>query len=217
MDTCLSQRRTFAQNVYDERSGRGACGCERADAVGLVARSAHGLWHLLGVPRGCADPPDGARHCGIPHAPSRPGRLWPVHARDRAGGLWRIAHRVDLLARDDQLRRSHERLGADRRHGGARTSSRGCCSVSPSSRPPYPVGIIFREPRLAGYLALAAVEIPLLSFCQAHINVLVGLGGFRTRALAPVGRWVGRLLLTRIGRGQPKARGSATSSSERRN
>jgi O-antigen/teichoic acid export membrane protein len=81
-----------------------------------------------------------------------------------------------------------------------------------------PVGIVFREQRLAGYLALAAVEIPLLSFCQAHINVLVGLGGFRD-SRAGAGRPLGRaaLLLTRIGRGQPKARGSATSSSERRN
>jgi O-antigen/teichoic acid export membrane protein len=58
-----------------------------------------------------------------------------------------------------------------------------------------PVGTLLDEPRLAGFLALAALDIPLFSFCQAHINVLVGLGGFRIRALAPVGRWLGRLFL----------------------
>ena len=59
----------------------------------------------------------------------------------------------------------------------------------------YPVSALLDEPRLAGCLALAAVDIPLFSLSQAHLNVLVGRGGFRMRAAAPVGRWVGRLVL----------------------
>jgi O-antigen/teichoic acid export membrane protein len=58
-----------------------------------------------------------------------------------------------------------------------------------------PLSALLGEPRLAGYVALAAVDIPLFSLSQAHLNVLVGRGGFRLRAAAPVGRWVGRLLL----------------------
>jgi len=59
----------------------------------------------------------------------------------------------------------------------------------------YPASAWLGEPRLAGYLALAAVDIPLFSLSQAHLNVLVGRGGFRLRAAAPVGRWMGRLAL----------------------
>jgi O-antigen/teichoic acid export membrane protein len=58
-----------------------------------------------------------------------------------------------------------------------------------------PIAALLGEPRLAGYLAFAAADIPLFALSQAHINVLVGLGGFRLRALAPVGRWIGRLVL----------------------
>ncbi|MDR7543514.1 MAG: oligosaccharide flippase family protein [Armatimonadota bacterium] len=51
------------------------------------------------------------------------------------------------------------------------------------------------EPTLAGYLRLFAVDIPLVTVVHAHRSLLVGVGGFRSRALAAAVRWIARLLL----------------------
>jgi O-antigen/teichoic acid export membrane protein len=50
-------------------------------------------------------------------------------------------------------------------------------------------------PELAWPVRLAAIDIPLFVAGQAHLNILVGLGRFRHRALAGALRWVTRLLL----------------------
>ena len=57
-----------------------------------------------------------------------------------------------------------------------------------------PIAAILHEPHLVNYLRLFSLDIPLFSLAQAHRNILVGLGGFRERALASAGRWVTRLL-----------------------
>ena len=56
-----------------------------------------------------------------------------------------------------------------------------------------PLAALLHEPHLAGYLRLFSLDIPLFSLAQAHRNILVGIGGFRERALASAGRWVTRL------------------------
>src|SRR6202162_2910339 len=56
-----------------------------------------------------------------------------------------------------------------------------------------PLAALLHEPHLAGYLRLFSLDIPLFSLAQAHRNILVGIGGFRGRALASAGRWVTRL------------------------
>ncbi len=58
-----------------------------------------------------------------------------------------------------------------------------------------PLAALLHEPRLAGYLRLFSLDIPLFALAQAHRNILVGIGGFRERALASAGRWVSRLLI----------------------
>jgi len=57
-----------------------------------------------------------------------------------------------------------------------------------------PIAALLHEPHLVSYLRLFSLDIPLFSLAQAHRNILVGLGGFRERALASAGRWVTRLL-----------------------
>ena len=54
---------------------------------------------------------------------------------------------------------------------------------------------LLNETVLSIYLKLLSFDILLFSLAQAHQNILVGLGGFRQRALASAGRWLGRLLL----------------------
>jgi O-antigen/teichoic acid export membrane protein len=58
-----------------------------------------------------------------------------------------------------------------------------------------PLAALLHEPHLAGYLRLFSLDIPLFSLAQAHRNILVGIGGFRERALASAGRWISRLLV----------------------
>jgi O-antigen/teichoic acid export membrane protein len=58
-----------------------------------------------------------------------------------------------------------------------------------------PLATLFHEPRLAGYLRLFSLEIPLFVLAQAHRNILVGIGGLRERALTSAGRWISRLVL----------------------
>lgn len=54
---------------------------------------------------------------------------------------------------------------------------------------------VFREPTLAGYLRLFALDIPLFTLTQAHRNILIGIGNFKQQALASAVRWISRLLL----------------------
>jgi O-antigen/teichoic acid export membrane protein len=58
-----------------------------------------------------------------------------------------------------------------------------------------PIASLLQEPSLAVYLPLFAVDIPLFTLAQAHRNILTGIGRFRPRALASVGRWISRLVL----------------------
>lgn len=51
------------------------------------------------------------------------------------------------------------------------------------------------EPRLLWLLRLFAFDLPLFALAQAHQQILVALGHFRTRALLPVVRWTVRLSL----------------------
>jgi O-antigen/teichoic acid export membrane protein len=57
---------------------------------------------------------------------------------------------------------------------------------------------LLHEPQLAGYLRLFSLDIPLFSLAQAHRNILVGIGGFRERAIASAGRWLTRLLASAL-------------------
>lgn len=58
-----------------------------------------------------------------------------------------------------------------------------------------PIATILNEPVLATYLRLLAIDIPLFSLAHAHQHILIGIGGFRQRALASAGHWIARLLL----------------------
>jgi O-antigen/teichoic acid export membrane protein len=58
-----------------------------------------------------------------------------------------------------------------------------------------PLATVLHEPQLAGYLRLFSIDIPLFSLAQAHRNILVGIGGFRERALASAGRWISRMIV----------------------
>jgi len=51
------------------------------------------------------------------------------------------------------------------------------------------------EPRLSWMLRLFALDLPLFALTQAHQQILVALGYFRTRALLPIVRWTVRLSL----------------------
>ncbi len=58
-----------------------------------------------------------------------------------------------------------------------------------------PLATLLNEPVIATYLRLFALDIPLFSLAHAHRHILIGIGGFRQRALASAGRWIARLLL----------------------
>lgn len=58
-----------------------------------------------------------------------------------------------------------------------------------------PVAAAVQEPRLAQYLALLALDIPLLCVADAHQRILVGLGRNTHRAVAGGMRWVPRMIL----------------------
>jgi O-antigen/teichoic acid export membrane protein len=58
-----------------------------------------------------------------------------------------------------------------------------------------PIALLFKTPALAGYLRLFAIDIPIFSLVQAHRSILVGIGGFRPRAMVTAVRWITRLLL----------------------
>jgi len=58
-----------------------------------------------------------------------------------------------------------------------------------------PLATLLHEPRLAAYLRLFSLEVPLFVLAQGHRNILVGIGALRERALISAGRWISRLLL----------------------
>jgi O-antigen/teichoic acid export membrane protein len=58
-----------------------------------------------------------------------------------------------------------------------------------------PLAGLLRDPLLAGYLRLFAVEIPIFAAASAYRSVLTGLASFRQQAVASAARWLGRLAL----------------------
>lgn len=58
-----------------------------------------------------------------------------------------------------------------------------------------PLSALFKEPELAFYLRLCALDIPLLCVGQAYRNVLIGRGNYRAGAAARAGRWLVRMTL----------------------
>src|SRR5262249_57756191 len=58
-----------------------------------------------------------------------------------------------------------------------------------------PLGRLCNEPRLATYLRLFALDLPLFGLARAHHDILIGLRPFNQRAVVTAGRWVARLIL----------------------
>lgn len=58
-----------------------------------------------------------------------------------------------------------------------------------------PLARFLHEPKLAGFLKLLALDIPVYGLARTHRDVLVGIGRFQQRALASAGRWISRLVL----------------------
>jgi O-antigen/teichoic acid export membrane protein len=58
-----------------------------------------------------------------------------------------------------------------------------------------PIAKLLNESVLTTYLRLFAFDIPLFSLAYVHRNILIGIEGFRERALASASRWITKLLL----------------------
>jgi len=58
-----------------------------------------------------------------------------------------------------------------------------------------PIGTILHEPKLAFYLRIGAIDIPILCAGQAYRSVLIGAAKFGGSALARAARWVCRLCI----------------------
>jgi O-antigen/teichoic acid export membrane protein len=56
------------------------------------------------------------------------------------------------------------------------------------------IAVMLKAPALAGYLRLFAIDIPIFCVAQAHRTILVGIGGFRQRAIVTAVRWIARLV-----------------------
>jgi O-antigen/teichoic acid export membrane protein len=56
-----------------------------------------------------------------------------------------------------------------------------------------PLSAVFKEPDLAFYLRVCALDIPMLCVGQAYRNVLIGMGNYRAGAAARAGRWLVRM------------------------
>ncbi|ULA64053.1 MAG: Membrane protein involved in the export of O-antigen and teichoic acid (Modular protein) [Nitrospira sp.] len=56
-----------------------------------------------------------------------------------------------------------------------------------------PLSALLKEPDLAFYLRVCALDIPLLCIGQAYRNVLIGLGDYQAGAVARAGRWLVRM------------------------
>jgi O-antigen/teichoic acid export membrane protein len=57
------------------------------------------------------------------------------------------------------------------------------------------IGGAFKEPALAGYLRLFALEIPLFTLTQAHRHILLGIGKFKQQAVCSGVYWISKLIL----------------------
>jgi O-antigen/teichoic acid export membrane protein len=66
-----------------------------------------------------------------------------------------------------------------------------------------PCATLLHEPDLASALRLFVFDVPLFCLAQAHRSILIGIGGFRQKALASAGRWIARpcliVLLVELG------------------
>lgn len=58
-----------------------------------------------------------------------------------------------------------------------------------------PVASWLHQPSLASYLRIFAIDIPIFALAQAHRNVLVGIGGFRQRAVVSAWRWTAKMII----------------------
>ncbi len=58
-----------------------------------------------------------------------------------------------------------------------------------------PVAKLLDAPRLAGCLALLALELPLFALATGHRQILIGLGSYRQGAWMTAGQWIARFLL----------------------
>ena len=56
-----------------------------------------------------------------------------------------------------------------------------------------PIATLLGEPTLTNYLRLFAVDIPIFTLAHAHRHILIGIGGYRQRAVLSAGRWLTRL------------------------
>lgn len=54
---------------------------------------------------------------------------------------------------------------------------------------------LLNAPKLAGYLKLLSIDIPIFVLSTEHRHVLIGIGRFRERAFTSAVRWISRLLL----------------------
>ncbi|MBN1566322.1 MAG: oligosaccharide flippase family protein [Acidobacteria bacterium] len=58
-----------------------------------------------------------------------------------------------------------------------------------------PCAALLGEPKLALYLALFALDIPLFAIAHCHRSLLIGRGQYAERAKTSAGRWLARLIL----------------------
>ena len=58
-----------------------------------------------------------------------------------------------------------------------------------------PCAALLGEPKLAVYLALFAVDIPIFGIAHCHRSLLIGRGKYAERAKISAGRWIARLIL----------------------
>jgi len=58
-----------------------------------------------------------------------------------------------------------------------------------------PLSLLFKEPVIANYLKLFAIDVPIFSLACANSNILVGRGYFKERAQISACRWIARLVL----------------------
>jgi O-antigen/teichoic acid export membrane protein len=57
------------------------------------------------------------------------------------------------------------------------------------------VAALTREPALISPLRVLALDVPLFTVAMAHRSLLVGHSAYRARAVLPIVRWIGRLVL----------------------
>jgi O-antigen/teichoic acid export membrane protein len=58
-----------------------------------------------------------------------------------------------------------------------------------------PCALLLGEPRLAEYLTLFAIDLPIFAVANCHRSILIGKGKYAERAISSAGRWIARLAL----------------------